>query len=53
VVSRFDFIVMIVRFCRCQLVLSCCFEVMRCLAMMPGGLMMNIMFVFRRHSKSP
>jgi hypothetical protein len=33
--------------------LGCCLEVMRCLAMMPGGLMVNIMFVFRRHSKSP
>lgn len=49
-VSGLDFIVMIVGICRCQLMLGCCFEVMRGLAMMIGGLMVNIVFVFRRHT---
>ena len=43
----------IVGLCRCQLMLGCCFEMMRCLAMMLGGLMVNAMLVFGRHTKSP
>jgi hypothetical protein len=51
--SRFDFIIVIISVCCRELMLCCGLKVMRRFPMVPCGLMVNVMFVFSGHFSFP